>query len=160
MTVTYKSCDSKRKIGIGFFLKTEIEILIEAIINFTFSNEIIFEKLKKIILKRFPRNSNHFCHFITAFNRGKQVRSYYLTVKYSWAYESQYVTHKLWVIIKFNLVWKFISRKVKMKKKIIASGLLAALSSAATSKGTEFICNHTRSFMIHQLWLRSIFCIL
>ena len=51
MTVTYRSCDSKRKIGIGFFLKTEIEILIEAIINFTFSNEIILEKLKKIIWK-------------------------------------------------------------------------------------------------------------
>ena len=51
MTVTYRSCDSKRKIGIGFFLKTEIEILIEAIINFTFSNEIILKKLKKIIWK-------------------------------------------------------------------------------------------------------------
>ena len=59
MTVTYRSCDSKRKIGIGFFLKTEIEILIEAIINFTFSNEIILEKLKKDYLEvsRFPRNS-------------------------------------------------------------------------------------------------------
>ena len=80
MTVTYKSYDSKRKIGIGFSKETEIEILIEAIINFTFSNEIIFEKLKKIIWKRFPRNSNHFCHIITASNRGKQVRSYYLTI--------------------------------------------------------------------------------
>ena len=75
MTVTYRSCDSKRKIGIGFFLKTEIEILIEAIINFTFSNEIIFEKLKKIIWKYrdFPE-FYHLCHFKTASNRVKQVR--------------------------------------------------------------------------------------